>query len=155
MTRTLFAVSLLVLVVPAPAVLAGPPAAPGADFGKTMVEIPVPSKWVVVEGWKGKTPVTDGQLRFLQGKKVEITWSAREVRGPFFATTYTREWDIDPKSNLPVIGRDQSKAVQAIVGTGTFRFVGRRLEFKMGDSAFSTLAEPIGDLILVLKPARK
>jgi hypothetical protein len=133
----------LLLVVPIWPVLAGPPEATGRDFGKAKVEIPVPSKWVMVRGWQGDTPVTEGSVTFKEGNKVEARWKKWRGRGSSDSALFC-DYQLDPRSGLPVIP-------DRLLKWGTFRLVGSHFEFKMGGPLLSDSKEPFGDLLLLLK----
>ncbi len=144
----------LLLVVPVCPVLAGPPDAPGRDFGKTKVEFPVPSTWVVVTGSKGGTPVTEGSVTFKDGDKVEVHWKTASP-GRSYEATWQGPYRLDPESGLPAVGPPVTDPLAEFVDRGTFRLAGRRLEFKMVMPDITSLAEPRGDLLLILKPGEK
>ena len=156
MPRTLFAVPLLVLVVPAPAVLSGPPAAPGADFGKTKVEIPVPSRWIIVKGSKGKDVVAEGSVTFKKSNQIVIDVKIA-IDDALRKRTYQYEYQLSPMNGLPIIGGLIPSPRQEFgEERGTFRLVGNRLEFKLvGDDELGKPGRPRGDLLLLLRPEGK
>jgi hypothetical protein len=143
----------LLLVVPACPVVAGPPEAPRRDFGKAKVEMPVPSTWVVIRGWKGDTSVTKGSVTFKDGNEVEIWWKVEWDTGSCnTATSYN--YQRHPKSGLPVIGSLVPRQLPDFEELGTFRMVGACLEFRLVGSP-PNFMEPPGDLFLLLKPGDK
>ncbi len=147
-------VLLFILVVPVRPVLAGPPDVPGSDFGKAKGEIPVPSTWVMVRGWKGDTTVTEGAVTFYGEDEVSIRWKA-DWAGSSISTGHRRDYWRDPKSGLPVVGGPLSAPTGKPVERGTFRFVGRRLEFKLVGTDWTDFKGPTGDLVLILKPGER
>ena len=102
MPRTLLILVLLVLLMLVRPVIAGPPEAPGRDFGKARIGIRVPSTWVVVQGQKGVIPVEEGSVTFKDNNTVKIDWTLVGGRGAW-SVTWFRDYELDPGSGLPVI----------------------------------------------------
>src|SRR5262245_19145670 len=100
MLRTLFVLALVAFLMTAQAATAGPPATERSDFGKTRVEIPVPSKWVVVRGSKGDDPIAEGYVSFAEGGQVKIHWKIVRDRSTLSRTSH-RRYHLDPRSGLP------------------------------------------------------
>jgi hypothetical protein len=152
-TKAVTVLPLLLVVLVGP-VHAGPPEAPGRDFGKARVEIPVPSKWVMVRGWKGGTPVTEGFVTFYDENEVVIRWKA-DWAGSSWWTGHRRDYRLDPNSGLPVIGGLSPVPSSRLVERGTFRLVSGGLEFQLVGTDWTDFKGPTGDLWLILKPAER
>jgi hypothetical protein len=148
MTRTFVTTFLFVALLPGQVVLAGPPDSLQAEFGKAQVGIRTPSEWVVVRGWKGNTPIADGYVRIEKGPQVEICWTITEPNGRMWTVTHKlHPWDTDPETRLP--------ARRFLGERDSFHLVGNRLELRMVNMWSFGSDVPIGDLHLILGPAKK
>jgi hypothetical protein len=152
MSRTLFVLALVAFLATAQAAISGPSETRRRDLGKTRVEMPVPSRWVLVRGSKGDNPIAEGYVSFAEGGRVKIYWKI--VRdGGTLSRISQRQYQLDPRSGLPAIGRLRPTALDLLDGEcGTFRLVGRQLEFRLvGPEVDRKLSTPVGDLFFLLK----
>jgi hypothetical protein len=127
---------------------------PRGDIGKVRLRFRG-THWVLVRGCKGAAPISKGHVTFTEDNQVEIQWEVSTESG-FFRETFTRDYRLQPVSNLPIISnRDQSAFFHGEPTDGVCRMRGRCLELEMPCSSFSEhLLEPMGDLHLILEPEK-
>jgi hypothetical protein len=127
---------------------------PRGDIGKVRLRFSG-TQWVLVRGCKGAAPITKGHVTFKEDNQVEIQWEA-STEGGFFRETFTRDYRLQPVSNLPIISnRDPFTSFHGEPTDGACRMRGRCLELEMPcSSEWEHLLEPSGDLHLILEPEK-
>jgi hypothetical protein len=124
----------------------GGDAPPG--MGQVKWDFSGPSRWELVQGWKGNLMISKATVRFQSSDEVRIEWHAA-TENAVWGVASTREYRHDPQSGLPVLS---GPLPRYLVGrtAASFRMVGNNLEVKFPEwDADPDL--PPGTLRLLLK----
>jgi hypothetical protein len=110
--------------------------------GQVKCEFTVPSRWVLVKGWKGDVQISKATVTFKSPTRVEIDWDG----GPenhYNGSWVSRSYSLDHHSGMPVISRKCH-----------VQMVANHLELSMSDDPSDSRIDtgvPRGTLHLVLK----
>jgi hypothetical protein len=125
-----------------------------ADVGRGQLDFSVPSRWILVKGWKGSATIVRASVSFERSDLVEIEWTATtEEDGRRFSST--QRYRLDPHSGPRVLSESVAPHL-AGRPVPTFRMVGNRLELKIPDhplDGLNLVGVPPGAVRLLLKPA--
>jgi hypothetical protein len=120
-----------------------------AETGQVQWEFSVPSRWALVEGWKGNVAIRRAGVSFHRSGMVTIGWHV-ETENRAWGAVWTRPYCMIPEFGLPVLSGRLPRHLTGRTAP-TFRMVGDALELKIPDLGFNDPDLPPGAMRLILK----